>query len=70
MQTQAEAGTFEYPGPLWQFSETPVEFYQPPVMLGEHNDYVYRKLLGYSDEEIEALRAAGHITMDYAPNVR
>jgi benzylsuccinate CoA-transferase BbsF subunit len=70
MQTQAEAGTFEYPGPLWQFSETPVEFYQPPVMLGEHNDYVYRELLGYSDEEIEALRAAGHITMDYAPNVR
>jgi crotonobetainyl-CoA:carnitine CoA-transferase CaiB-like acyl-CoA transferase len=69
-QTQADAGTFEYVGPLWKFPETPVEFYQPPVMLGEHNDYVYRELLGYSDAEIEELRAAGHITMEYAPDVR
>jgi crotonobetainyl-CoA:carnitine CoA-transferase CaiB-like acyl-CoA transferase len=69
-QTQADAGEFEYPGPLWQFPETPVEYYQPPVMLGEHNDYVYREVLGYSDAEIADLRAKGHITMEYAPDVR
>ncbi len=69
-QTQGDAGTHEYAGPLWQLSETPVEFYQPPVMFGEHNDYVYRDVLGFSDEEIERYRAGGHISMEYDASVR
>jgi crotonobetainyl-CoA:carnitine CoA-transferase CaiB-like acyl-CoA transferase len=68
-QTIEGAGTHEYVGPLWRFEETPVEFYQPPVRFGEHNDYVYRDVLGMPDEEIEALRSAGHIADGFDPSV-
>lgn len=68
-QTQASSGTYEYVGPLWQMQGTPVEYYQPPVMFGEHNDYVYRDVLKVSDEEFEALKAAGHIATEYDPSV-
>lgn len=68
-QTVRDAGTHEYVGPLWQFEKTPVEFYQPPVCFGEHNEYVYRELLKLSDEEYEALKAGGHIAEEYDPSV-
>ncbi|MGE5595200.1 MAG: CaiB/BaiF CoA transferase family protein [Hyphomicrobiales bacterium] len=68
-QTVEGAGTVEYVGPVWQFKGTPVEFYQPPVLFGEHNEYVYRELLKVSDEEYESLKAGGHISMDYDPSV-
>ncbi len=66
---EASRGPYRYVGPMWKFSETPVEFYQPPIMFGEHNDYVYREVLGMSDDEIEALRAKGHIATKYDPSV-
>jgi crotonobetainyl-CoA:carnitine CoA-transferase CaiB-like acyl-CoA transferase len=68
-QTQRSSGTYEYVGPLWQFPETPVEFYQPPVMFGEHNEYVYREVLKVSEEEYQALLAGGHIADAYDPSV-
>jgi len=68
-QTVEGAGTRKYGGPLWQFPETPVEFRQPPVLFGEHNEYVYRELLGYSDDEIERFRQAGVVTMEYDESV-
>ncbi len=68
-QHQKSSGEYEYMGPMWQFPGTPVDFYQPPIMFGEHNGYVYRELLGYSDAEIEQLEAAGQITTEYAPHV-
>ncbi len=68
-QTQADAGTHEYVGPLWKMGGTPVEFLQPPVTFGEHNDYIYRDVLKLPDAEIEALRAAGHIATEYDPSV-
>jgi crotonobetainyl-CoA:carnitine CoA-transferase CaiB-like acyl-CoA transferase len=68
-QRQADAGEYEYVGPLWRFPATPVEFYQPPVMFGEHNDYVYRDVLGLSEEEIDRLAAAGHIATEYDASV-
>lgn len=68
-QTVEGAGTHRYVGPLWKFSETPVEFYQPPVTFGEHNDYIYRDVLGLSEQEIESLRAGGHIATEYDRSV-
>lgn len=62
--TQADAGTHRYPGADWKFSATPVQFRKAPVMLGEDNEYVYKHVLGYSDERYEELVAAGHITME------
>lgn len=68
-QTQQASGTYEYMGPLWKLPETPVEYYQPPVMFGEHNEYVYREVLKVSDDEFEALSAGGHIATEYDPSV-
>ena len=50
-------------------SETPFEVRKPPVRLGEDNDYVFRDVLGLSEEEYDQLKAAGQIGMDYAPHV-
>ncbi len=68
-QTQPSSGTYEYVGPLWKMPATPIEYYQPPVMFGEHNEYVYRELLKVSDEEFEALKASGHIATEYDASV-
>jgi hypothetical protein len=38
-----------------------------PCALGEHNDYVYRELLGLSEKEIARLAADGHIADTYDP---
>jgi crotonobetainyl-CoA:carnitine CoA-transferase CaiB-like acyl-CoA transferase len=65
MLTHPEAGTHVYPGVMWQMSKTPAPIRRPPVRMGEHNDYVYRQLLKLGDAEIEALRAEGHIGMDF-----
>ncbi|MBK9343635.1 MAG: CoA transferase [Dehalococcoidia bacterium] len=68
-QTQPASGAYEYVGPLWKFPGTPVEYLQPPVMFGEHNDYVYRDVLEVSDAEFEALKAGGHIATEYDASV-
>jgi crotonobetainyl-CoA:carnitine CoA-transferase CaiB-like acyl-CoA transferase len=60
---------YEFVGPVWNFNETPVEFRQPPVALGEHNDYVYRDVLGMDDAELQKFRDLGWLTMDYAASV-
>lgn len=39
------------------FSGSSVGLDAPPPALGEHNDHVYRELLGYSEDEISALAA-------------
>ncbi len=68
-QHQPSSGEYEYVGPLWQFPETPIEYRQPPIMFGEHNDYVYRDLLKLPEDEIAALREGGHIATEYDPSV-
>jgi crotonobetainyl-CoA:carnitine CoA-transferase CaiB-like acyl-CoA transferase len=50
-------------------SKTPNHFRLPPVRLGEHNEYVYKKLLGFSDEEYARLEREGHIGMDLVPDI-
>ena len=50
-----EAGTHLYPGMLWKMSETPLGVRKPPPCLGEHNDYVFKNVIGMSDEEIAEL---------------
>jgi benzylsuccinate CoA-transferase BbsF subunit len=47
-----------YHGPLFRLSKLSYEMARPP-MLGEHNDYVYTKLLGMSDEEFVDLMQEG-----------
>jgi benzylsuccinate CoA-transferase BbsF subunit len=42
--------------PPWKLSETPAEIRKAAPLLGEHTDEIFRKHLGMSAEEIEALR--------------
>jgi benzylsuccinate CoA-transferase BbsF subunit len=44
--------------PRYQLSATPAHLTAPGPMRGQHNDFVLSEILGYSTEEIEALRAA------------
>lgn len=64
-----EAGAHEYPGVLWRALNTPNHLRAPAPRLGEHNEYVYRGLLGYSEAEYRHLEALGHIGMDYDPSI-
>ncbi len=56
-----EVGRREFVGVPWHMSE-----YEPPVrhapLLGEHNDHVFRDLLGMSEPDIAELRRQGVIT--------
>ncbi len=68
-QTVEGAGTHEYVGPMWKLGETPIEFLQPPVTFGEHNDHVYSEVLGLPAAEYQRLKDAGHIAVEYDPSV-
>ena len=68
--THPEAATHRYPGMFFKFSETPLSIRRPTPRLGEDNEYVYKQVLGYSDEEYADLERDGHIGMDYAPHVK
>ena len=63
----AEEG-YEFMGPMWQFPETPVEF-SPPVTFGRDNEYVYKQVLGVSDEEYARYEEMGFIATEYDASV-
>jgi crotonobetainyl-CoA:carnitine CoA-transferase CaiB-like acyl-CoA transferase len=44
-----------------RLSETPGEVKDIAPKVGEHNDYYYRELLGYSDEKLKSLQESGFI---------
>jgi crotonobetainyl-CoA:carnitine CoA-transferase CaiB-like acyl-CoA transferase len=67
--THPEAGTHSYPGIGWTQSRTPNRIRRYACRLGEDNEYVYKELLGVSDEEYAELEREGHIGVDFAPHV-
>lgn len=67
--THPEAGTHRYPGMLWKLSETPGRIHRHAPLLGQDNEYVYKTLLGTSDEEYMELEKEGHIGTEYPPEV-
>jgi crotonobetainyl-CoA:carnitine CoA-transferase CaiB-like acyl-CoA transferase len=67
--TLPEAGTHLYSGPQWRQAGLPLRLDSPAPALGEHNEYVYTELLGYSAAEYERLVREGHIGPDYLPGL-
>jgi crotonobetainyl-CoA:carnitine CoA-transferase CaiB-like acyl-CoA transferase len=67
--TQEDCGTHLYHGLPWKASKTPNHLRLPPCRLGEHNEYVYKEVIGVSDEEYAELEKAGHIGMDFIPSI-
>jgi crotonobetainyl-CoA:carnitine CoA-transferase CaiB-like acyl-CoA transferase len=67
--TGSDIGTYRYPGFPWKFEKTPLAVTQPPCMVGEHNDYVYRDVIGLKDNEIadlEEKKVIGDLKYDWA----
>lgn len=50
-----EAGTHPHPGVPWKLSRTPGKIRRPAPCFAEHNDYVFKELLGIPPKEIERL---------------
>ncbi len=59
--THPEAGTHSHPGMPWKLSQTPGRIRAPAPCFAEHNDYVFRELLGLSAKEIAELEENGTI---------
>ena len=53
------AGKALYPGSPYKLTETPCSIRRPAPCLGEHNEEIYCKELGFSKDELVALRRAG-----------
>ncbi len=56
-----EMGRHHYEAGSFILSETPAEINAPAPCLGEHNDYIYQKILGISEEECQSLVEQGVI---------
>jgi crotonobetainyl-CoA:carnitine CoA-transferase CaiB-like acyl-CoA transferase len=54
-----EAGTWPLDGPAWRFSYTPPHVRLPAPCFAEHDDYVFRDLLGLSEAELAELERDG-----------
>jgi len=50
-QDHAEIGVHAYDGPSFRMSKTPGELTMPAPIMGQHNEMVYKEILGMSEEE-------------------
>jgi crotonobetainyl-CoA:carnitine CoA-transferase CaiB-like acyl-CoA transferase len=58
----ADLGTsLRYPSRFCLLSETPCELRRGAPLIGEHNQEIYQKELGFSSEDLVALKQAGII---------
>ena len=67
--THPDAGTHLHPGANWQLSKTPIKIRRPGIIFGEDNEYVYKHVLGVSDEEYAQLEEQGEISDEPAPDL-
>lgn len=54
-----DAGNWEMERPVYRFAERPTRIRMNAPAFAEHNDYVFRDLIGLSAEEVAQLEAAG-----------
>jgi crotonobetainyl-CoA:carnitine CoA-transferase CaiB-like acyl-CoA transferase len=54
-----QAGRLSYPTVSYKYSETPWRAERAAPLLGEHNEEVYCRRLGYSPQDLARLAAAG-----------
>ncbi|MBW2623831.1 MAG: CoA transferase [Deltaproteobacteria bacterium] len=63
-----EVGPKIYAGQPFKMSGTPLVLREPAPCLGQHNEYVLSELLGYSEEEITALKEQNVIGTEPFPD--
>ena len=62
--------SYQFPGsPIRMSGYGRLRVRRPAPNLGQHNEYVYKELLGYSDEEYVRLEKEGHIGNEPAPHI-
>jgi len=64
-----EAGRHRQVGQLWKASKTALGPQRPAPLLGQDNEYVYRELLGFSEERYREFEARGHIGTEFTPDI-
>lgn len=57
-------GTHTYNAPAYRLSRTSADVARPGPCLGEHNEYVLKDVLGFSDDEIAEMLVNGILTTD------
>ncbi len=68
--THPEAGTHKVPmTPFKSMNNPDTGPRRHSPRLGEDNEYIYKSVLGYSDEEYAEFDKKGHIGMDYDPSI-
>jgi len=55
----------DFARPPYRFSRSDVHIRTAPARFAEHNDYVYREVLGLRADEVAALQESGHIRDTY-----
>ena len=58
-------GSHLYVGAPYKMSDMLIRIRRGPVQLGQDNEYVYKQVLGVSDEEYAEFECMGHIGMDF-----
>ncbi len=58
-------GPHSYHAPACRLSETPCDIRRAGPTLGQDNDYVYKEVLGMTDDDISDMIAEGVITTEY-----
>jgi crotonobetainyl-CoA:carnitine CoA-transferase CaiB-like acyl-CoA transferase len=58
-------GTHFHPGANFQMDMTPPQLWRAAPTLGQDNEYVYKDLLGVTDDEYDELVAEGHVGTEY-----
>ena len=58
-------GRHWYPGLIWRMANTPNSLRSAPVTLGQDNEYVWKQLVGMSDEEYREHEQSGQIGDSY-----
>ena len=61
--------SMEHAGPLFRMDGHLNTVRRAAPRLGEDNEYVYKEILGFSDEKYREFEESGHIGMDYDPSV-
>ena len=59
-----EIGPMLHNSPSYRLSKTPANIWKAAPCLGEDNEYVYKEILGYSDDDIAELLIEGVITTE------
>ena len=58
-------GLHHYHAPAYKLSKTPAYIWKAGPCLGEDNEFVYKEILGYSDEEVTQFLLDGVITTEH-----